>query len=61
MRIDGSDYKKFERKQRMKLTVEKINELLGINESYKASERLMKILFNKEDRENLFKRFLGVD
>lgn len=45
----------------MNLTVEKINKLLGINESYQASERLMKILFNKEYRENLFKQFLAID
>lgn len=40
------------------LTTESINELLGIKESYQASDKLMSILFNKEEREKLFKSFL---
>ncbi|MFW3538026.1 hypothetical protein [Vagococcus fluvialis] len=31
------------------LTTDSINELLGIKESYQASDKLMNILFNKED------------
>lgn len=40
------------------LTTESINELLGIKESYQASDKLMSILFNKEERERLFRSFL---
>lgn len=35
-----------------------INELLGINESYKAPDRLMQILFERQRREQLFRDFL---
>jgi type I restriction-modification system DNA methylase subunit len=35
-----------------------VNELLGINESYKAPDRLMQILFDRERRESLFQEFL---
>lgn len=45
----------------MTLTTEQINELLGIKESYKASDRLMEILFNKEKRRELFLAFLKKD
>ncbi|MDT2783029.1 N-6 DNA methylase [Vagococcus fluvialis] len=40
------------------LTTDSINELLGIKESYQASDKLMNILFNKEEREKLFRSFL---
>lgn len=43
------------------LTTEIINNLLGIKESYKASDALMKILFDKEKRESVFKSFLEYD
>ncbi|WP_313757179.1 N-6 DNA methylase [Tissierella sp.] len=39
-------------------TVEKINSLLEIDDSYKAPNKLMKILFDKEKREELFRKFL---
>lgn len=45
----------------MKLTTDKINELLGIKESYKASDALMAILFDKEKREETFKAFLEIE
>lgn len=45
----------------MNLTTEKINELLGIKESYKASDALMAILFDKEKREPTFKAFLEIE
>ncbi|KAA9534102.1 SAM-dependent DNA methyltransferase [Listeria monocytogenes] len=46
----------------MTLTTAQINELLGIKESYKASDRLMEILFDsKEKRESLFKAFLEIE
>lgn len=40
------------------LSTDKINELLQINESYKAPAKLMRILFDRELREGLFTRFL---
>lgn len=40
------------------LTTKIIHELLGIDEVFKAPNRLMEILFNKSDREELFKQFL---
>lgn len=43
------------------LTTEKINEFLGIKESYQASDALLKILFDKEKREKMFKSFLEID
>lgn len=45
----------------MKLTTEKINSLLGIKESYKASDALMAILFDKQKREATFKAFLEIE
>lgn len=46
----------------MTLTTAQINELLNIKESYKASDRLMEILFDsKEKRESLFKAFLEIE
>lgn len=40
------------------LTTKTIHELLGIDEVFKAPDTLMKILFNKSDREELFRQFL---
>ncbi|POQ10317.1 methylase, partial [Listeria monocytogenes] len=42
----------------MTLTTETINKLIGIKESYQASDALMKILFDREKREEIFKQFL---
>ncbi|EAF9444053.1 hypothetical protein A6C02_13585 [Listeria monocytogenes] len=39
----------------MTLTTETINKLIGIKESYQASDALMKILFDREKREEIFK------
>ncbi|HCB4343538.1 TPA: SAM-dependent DNA methyltransferase, partial [Listeria monocytogenes] len=39
----------------MTLTTETINSLIGIKESYQASDALMKILFDREKREEIFK------
>ncbi len=36
----------------------KINELLGINESYKAPDAMMKIIYNKQTREQLMRELL---
>lgn len=38
---------------------QKINEILAIKESYKAPERMMQILFDKERREETFMKFLN--
>lgn len=43
------------------LTTKTIHELLGIDEVFKAPNRLMEILFNKSDREDLFRQFLGYE
>lgn len=40
------------------LTTEKINELIGVDDSWKAPRRLMDIILNQSDRTNLFKNFL---
>lgn len=45
----------------MTLTTETINSLIGIKESYQASDALMKILFDREKREEIFKQFLQHD
>lgn len=42
----------------MTLTTNQIQTLLGIDEAFKAPNRLMDILFNKSDREDLFRQFL---
>lgn len=44
--------------QKIEANVEQINELLGITESYKAPDALMKILFDREKREGLFRGML---
>lgn len=44
-----------------KFTYQEVNKLLGITDSYKAPDRLMEILFDREKREQLFKSFLSVD
>lgn len=43
------------------IKTDQINHLLGIKESYQASDALTKILFDKVKRENLFKAFLDKD
>lgn len=43
------------------IKTDQINNLLGIKESYQASDALTKILFDKDKRENLFKAFLDKD
>jgi len=40
------------------LTTEKINELIGVDDSWKAPEKLLKVLLNKSQREELFNNFL---
>lgn len=43
------------------LNAEKINEILGIDESYKAPDRMMKILSDQAERLKVFDEFLKVD
>lgn len=45
----------------MKITNKNINDLIGIKESFELPDKLMKILFNKEERERLFNNFLSYD
>lgn len=45
----------------MNMTLDKINELLGIKESYQASDRLMELLFDDKTRKDLFDKFLDVE
>lgn len=45
----------------MKLATEKINKLFGIDDSWKAPDVLMKILFDRERRENMFREFLKIE
>ena len=42
----------------MGLTFKIINSILGIDDSYKAPSRLMDLLFDKKDREFMFREFL---
>lgn len=42
----------------MPLTTKIINDLLGIDDSYKAPDAMMRILFDQEKREQLFQSFL---
>lgn len=44
-----------------KFTLQTVNSLLNINESFKVPDRLMEILFSKEERELVFKNFLKID
>ncbi|MBC6151059.1 SAM-dependent DNA methyltransferase [Listeria booriae] len=43
------------------LTNDNINQLIGIKESYQASDRLMALLFDRGRREALFKKFLALE
>jgi len=43
------------------LTIEKINELIGVEESFHASYKLKEILSDQQKRENLFDQFLKVE
>ncbi|EGO8793668.1 N-6 DNA methylase [Enterococcus faecalis] len=45
----------------MKLTTEKINELLGVDDAYKAPEALMNILKNKDAARKLFEKLLAIE
>lgn len=43
------------------LTTEKINELLGIEENYKAPERMLSMILDSERKESLLESFLEVE
>lgn len=45
----------------MKFDVKTVNDLLGIDDAFKAPGRLMEILLKKEEREELFRNFLKID
>lgn len=44
-----------------KFTTQKVNELLGVDESFKVPDKLMSIIMNREQREQTFKAFLEVE
>lgn len=44
-----------------KFDVKTVNKLIGVAESYQAPDALMKILFDKEQREKLFRAYLDID
>lgn len=44
-----------------KFTQEVVNNILGIDDSYKAPEKLMSILFDKKLREEMFMQFLEIE
>lgn len=43
------------------LTIQKIDEILGVTESFHAPYKLNEILFNKNEREAVFNRFLKIE
>jgi hypothetical protein len=45
----------------VKFDVKTVNDLLGIDDAFKASSRLMEILSEREEREKLFRNFLKID
>lgn len=45
----------------VKFDVKTVNNLLGIDDAFKAPSRLMEILLKKEEREELFGNFLKID
>lgn len=45
----------------VKFTSEKVNELLGVDETFKVPDKLMSIMMNREEREQTFKAFLEVE
>ena len=42
------------------IDIQKINELIGVDESFKASDRLYKLLMSDE-KDELFKSFLAIE
>lgn len=45
----------------VKFDVKTVNNLLGIDDAFKAPGRLMEILLEREEREKLFRNFLKID
>lgn len=45
----------------VKFDVKTVNNLLGIDDAFKAPDRLMEILSEREEREKLFRNFLKID
>lgn len=45
----------------VKFDVKTVNDLLGIDDAFKATSRLMEILSEREEREKLFRNFLKID
>ena len=45
----------------VKFDVKTVNDLLGIDDAFKAPGRLMELLLKKEKREELFRKFLKIE
>lgn len=45
----------------MKLTIADINRIIGISESYQLPDKIMRILSDKHDREQVFEAFLAIE
>lgn len=45
----------------VKFDVKTVNDLLGIDDAFKAPGRLMEVLLKREEREKLFRNFLKID
>lgn len=45
----------------MTFTTEQFNKIVGIDDSYKAPDAMMKIVLNKEKREKIFREFLDIE
>lgn len=43
----------------MGISAEVFHEMIGVKDAYKAPERLLEILYNREEREQLFRDFLA--
>lgn len=44
----------------MQFDVETVNSILGIDDAYKAPDKIMELISDEETRETLFKKFLNV-
>lgn len=44
-----------------KFTVDVVQNILGVTESFKVPDALMKLMFNREKRESVFRKFLEID
>lgn len=45
----------------MGLTAEEIHDVLGVDEYFKAPEKIMELMFDRTEREQIFKKWLALD